>query len=429
MKPNFQLIIIIVFIVAAVAGVLVFSGAIPIGNNTEGALGTVTVWGTVPSQSLTVSLEEFNQANPSYKVVYVQKSVGSFDQDLLEALASGAGPDLFFLPDNLAYHYADKIFTIPYSSYPVSAFKNNFAGAGEVFLTSKGILAFPITIDPLVMYYNRSILDANSIVYPPTTWEELAQMVPTLTKKDEANKISQSSVALGHFSNVNNAKDIVSALFMQAGNPIIKETDGKFEETLDVSVGNFNLPSILRFYTDFADPNHPAYSWNKSFGNSSEVFSREELAFYFGFSSELESLVNRNPNQNFFVAPLPQIKDSKSKVTSARVTGLAVSKFSKNFTTAFTAATAMSTSNFASKYATSRNIAPARRDLLAVKPTDAFSPVFYNSALFARSWLDPSVEDTDSIWAGMINAVLSNAMTTDNAIQDAGSKLSLLLLK
>jgi hypothetical protein len=31
------------------------------------------------------------------------------DQDILEALASGKGPDLFFLPDYLAYDYSNKI--------------------------------------------------------------------------------------------------------------------------------------------------------------------------------------------------------------------------------------------------------------------------------------------------------------------------------
>jgi hypothetical protein len=45
---NFQLILIIIFITLAIFGVLVFSGAIPIGNDdTPGALGTVTLWGTI----------------------------------------------------------------------------------------------------------------------------------------------------------------------------------------------------------------------------------------------------------------------------------------------------------------------------------------------------------------------------------------------
>jgi ABC-type glycerol-3-phosphate transport system substrate-binding protein len=429
MKPNFQLILIVIFIVAAIVGILVFSGAIPIGGTKEGSQGTVILWGTVPSSLLVESLEEFNKANSSFVVKYEQKSQNTFDRDLLEALASGKGPDLFFLPDNLAYHYANKIFTIPYASYPLSTFKNTFAGAGEVFLSSTGIMAFPMSIDPLVMYYNRSILDANDIVYPPAYWEDLTSMVPLLTKKDESNKILQSAVALGHGGNITHAKEILSTLFMQAGNPIIAEEGGRFSSTLNSSVGKFNLPSMLKFYTDFADPNHPAYSWNKSFGKSEDVFSSENLAFYFGFASELESFVNKNPNQNFFIAEIPQVKDSKFKLTGARVTGLAVSAFSKNFNTAFKAASLMATSNFAYKFSAVQKLAPARRDLLALKPTDAYSPVFYKSALYAKGWLDPSPEDTDRIWESMITAVLSNSMTVEDAVEDANSKLSLLLLK
>lgn len=429
MKPNFQLIIVIVFIIAAIVGILVFSGAIPIGDDGEGSLGSVILWGTVPPSLISIPLEEFNKANPSFVVKYEQKSANTFDRDLLEALASGKGPDLFFLPDSLAYHYANKIFTVPYTSFPISTFKNTFAGAGEVFLTSKGIIAFPISIDPLILYYNRSILDANGVVYPPATWEDLAAMVPLLTKKDESGKITQSAVALGHGTNITHAKEILSALFMQAGNPIVKEENGRFASALDSSVGNYNLPSILKFYTDFADPSHPAYSWNRSFPNSDDVFSSENLAFYFGYASELESFVKKNPNQNFFVAPFPQIKNSKFKLTGARVTGLAISSASKNFNTAFTAASLMATGNFAYKFAAAQNVAPARRDLLSIKPADAYSPIFYNSALFSKGWLDPSPEDTDRIWVSMINAVLSNSMTVKDAVKDASSKLSLLLLK
>lgn len=429
MKGNFQLIILIVFIAAAVFGVLVFSGAIPLGKNEEGSLGTVVLWGTVPAGTISTALSDFNDANPTFVVDYVQKSPDTFDQDLLEALAVGIGPDIFFLPDNLVFHYANKIFTIPYATYPLSTFKNVFAGAGEVFLNEKGILAFPISIDPLMMYYNRSILDANGVVYPPAFWDDLSNIVPILTQKDDANKIIKPAVALGHFSNVVHAKDILAALFMQAGNPIIKEDNGVFSSVLDKAVGNYNLPSILKFYTDFADPNSSVYSWNKSFPNSDDVFSAENLAFYFGFASELQSLVNRNPNQNFFVAPIPQIKNSSFKGTGARVTGLAISSFSKNFNTAFIAASLMATSDFASSFATATGVAPARRDLLNIKPTDSYSPIFYSSALYAKSWLDPSPKDTDNIFSGMINAVLSNNLSVGDAIKDANTKMSLLLFK
>ncbi|MEK7471414.1 MAG: extracellular solute-binding protein [Patescibacteria group bacterium] len=429
MKGNFQIIILIIFIVAAILGILVFSGVISIGNTSTGSLGKVVLWGTVPDATMSAIMKDFNNANPTFTVTYVQKSTDTFDQDLLEASASGTGPDMFFLPDNLVFHYTDKIFSIPYESYSLTSFKNNFAGAGEVFLTSKGILAFPISIDPLMMYYNRSILDASGVVYPPAYWGDVTNVAPTLTKKDDSNKITQSAIAFGYSSNIIHFKDILATLFMQVGNPIINEKDGIFNSTLDSSIGNFNLPSILKFYTDFADPNNAVYSWNKSFLNSDEAFSREDLALYFGYASELQSLVKRNPNQNFFVAGVPQIKNSTFKLTGVRVTGLAISSFSKNISTAFLAASLMATGDFASKFSVATSVPPARRDLLGIKIQDAFSSIFYSSALYGKSWLDPSPKDTDAIFSGMINAVISNNMTVADAIKDASAKMSLLLFK
>ncbi|MFA6257546.1 MAG: extracellular solute-binding protein [Candidatus Paceibacterota bacterium] len=426
---NFQIIFLVIFIAAAILGVLVFSGAIPVGKTSTGSLGKVVLWGTVPNATISNVMRDFNNANPTFVVTYVQKSADTFDQDLLEASASGTGPDMFFLSDDLVFHYTNKIFTIPYQSYSLTSFKNNFAGAGEVFLTGSGILAFPISIDPLMMYYNRSILDANGIIYPPSSWEEMVNIVPTLTKKDDSNKITKSALAFGYSSNIVHFKDILATLFMQAGNPIVKEKDGVLSSTLGSSIGSFNLPSMLKFYTDFANPNNAVYSWNRSFPNSNDAFSREDLAFYFGYASELQSMVKRNPNQNFFVAPMPQIKNSTAKVTGARVTGVAISSFSKNISTAFLAASLMATGDFASKFSTVTGMPPARRDLLAIKPQDAYSPIFYDSALYAKSWLDPASKNTDTIFSEMINAVISNNMSVADAIKDANTKLSLLLFK
>ncbi|HEV7423576.1 MAG TPA: extracellular solute-binding protein, partial [Candidatus Paceibacterota bacterium] len=415
----------------AVFGVLVFSGAIPIGkNNSAGNLGTVYLWGTIKGSLMTPLIQEFNTANPTFIVKYVEKSADTFDQDLLEALATGVGPDMIFLPDNLAYHYANKIYPVPYQSYPLATFRNTFASAGEVFLTSKGILAFPILIDPLVMYYNRSTLDANGVVYPPAFWDDMTTLVPTITKKDNSNKIIRSAVALGQFSNVTHAKDILSTLFMQTGNPIVAEKEGVFNSTLrSISNQEHTLSSVLQFYTDFADPNKDIYSWNKSFPNSTDAFSAENVTFYFGYASELGSLINKNPNENFLAAPVPQIKNANFKLTNAHVTGLAILSSSKNLTTAFTAAGLLTNPNFVSKLALATGVAPARRDLLAAKPADSYSPIFYASALFARSWLDPSPSDTDTLFKNMIEGVLSNNITVTGAITDADGKLSILLIK
>ncbi len=424
---NFQIIILIVFMVAAIVGVLAFSGALPIGGgNSPGKGGTVVIWGTASAPDLSKALDDFNRANPSYTLKYVQKHPENFDRDLLEALASGTGPDLFFITDNLVYKYSNKIFTVPYQSYPLSVFSGNFSGAGNIFLSSSGLLAFPMAVDPLMMYYNRSILEANGIIYPPEYWDQLPELSAALRRKDSSGGLKQSAFALGQFSNINNAKDILAALFMQTGNPIVTGKGGVFVSALNQS----NLSQVLGSYTDFANPLKAVYSWNKSLPNSADAFSSGSLVFYFGLASEANILSEKNPNQNFGMAPIPQIKNAGFKLTSARVTGIAVSAFSKNLNSAFVVANLLATGDFAKQFAAAEHMAPARRNLLALPdPSDPFQKVVYSSALYARSWPDPSSKDTDKLFQQMVENVLSGNFTPEAAINDASAKLGILLNK
>ena len=430
---NFQIILLVIFIFAAVIGVLVFSGTIPLGDQEgeEGSGGEVVLWGTVPFQDLAQAIENFNRQNPVYILKYEQKRADTFNEDLLEALASGEGPDIFFITDDLAYKYSNKILIIPYESYPVSVFRQNFVGAGEVFLTSEGSIAFPLAVDPLVMYYNRSMLESNNIIYPPATWQEFREISTALTQKNESGRILKSGAALGHFSNITNAKEILSMLFMQTGNPIVVEDRGTFISVLDRKVGAFEPQEVLEFYTDFADPLDQLYSWNRALPESRNAFSSENLAFYFGLASELESLVERNPNQNFMVAPVPQIEGSQRSLTSARVLGIAVSSFSENLNSSFLVAGLLSTGDFSAQFSENTGMAPARRDILAAgaSPDNPYQEVFYSSALFARSWLSPDAEDTSEVFKNMVDKVLSNSLTPLLSIREASSRLNILLAR
>lgn len=44
-------------------------------------------------------------------------------------------------------------------------------------MTKDSIIAFPLTIDPLVMYWNRDILSNAGIVKPPAYWDEIYSIV------------------------------------------------------------------------------------------------------------------------------------------------------------------------------------------------------------------------------------------------------------
>ena len=87
----------------------------------------------------------------------------------------------------------------------------------------------------------------------------------------------------------------------------------------------------------------------------------------------------------------------------------------------------MSGGDFASKFASAQGGA-GRRDLLRVKLTDSYSPI-YDSALYAKS-LRTRLQKTRTIFfRNMVDGVLSNSMNIGNAISDANSKLRLLLVK
>lgn len=427
---NFQLIMVVLFTFGGILGVFVFAGFIDLGSKgvNTGPRGTVTIWGTYPKSIIDPLINENNQT-ADFTMRYVAKDPNTFESELLEAFAIDKGPDLFFLPDNLLIKYQDKISVVPYTTYPLINFKNTFVEAGESFLNSRGIIALPVNIDPLMMYYNKTLLDSNNIIYPPSYWEEFPDLVKIFTKKNSEGQILKSAFALGQAGNVNNAKEILLARFMQYGNNITYLNKSNYRSSIkqDLEVSP-DLINALEFYMSFSDPLNANYSWNRSLPNSQDAFSQEDLVFYFGFASELGKLFQKNPNHNFGVYPIPQNKGKEQKATLGRLNGIAISLFTKDFATSYAAMNTIADSKFAEKLSKSLAIPPARRDLLAKRDNNEYGPVFYSSALFAKPFIDPSKKDTDILFRGVIESILSNGSSPKNAIDNFHNRLNLLLL-
>lgn len=424
---NFQLVLVIIFIFGGILGILVFAGFINLDDTAVNKQfsGTVKVWGSIPGSVMAPLIEDLNK-NKTYNINYYFINPNTFNEELLEAIALGQGPDLFLVSNDSIYEHINKISVIPYTNYPLVNFKNNFVQASDVFLVNEGALALPLVVDPLVLYYNRSILDSNGTVFPPYFWEDLEDYSEKFTKKDEAGQIERSAFALGVFDNINHSKDILSAMFLQTGNPIIQKAKYLFESVLIANLDNQNnTAQALDFYTSFSNPLKDNYSWNKSFPNSLDMFSKEDLVFYFGLASDFEILINKNPNQNFQIAELPQYKNTQ-KATYAKVLGVAMSNFSKNQGAAFDAMYSMSESSFVSQISKIENLPPARRDLLNQGSANSYLPVFYSSALFAKSWLDPSFRDTNIVFRAMVDQVLSNERDAIESITAANNRINIL---
>ncbi|MBI2109337.1 MAG: extracellular solute-binding protein [Parcubacteria group bacterium] len=427
----FQVILLGVFGFFIIFAVLVFSGIIPLFNNTpKGVGGEVLLWGTLPASFLNEQIEELNrEARGAWSILYIQKRPETFDAELVEALASGRGPDAIFLSQDLILRHRDKVFPIPYENLSVRQFLDTFIQEGELYLSSQGVLALPFSIDPLVMYWNRDIFSAASISKPPEAWDEFFTLALDITKTDNARNIIQSTVALGEFENILHAKEILTLLILQAGSPIVSIGASGLSSVLDEISGESTPPaeSALRFYTEFSNSAKSAYSWNRALPNSKDMFLAGDLAVYFGFASELSDIREKSPHLNFDVALVPQIRDSGVTMTFGNMTGLAVMKQSKNPGTALHVVSLMSGKDFIKKITEASALPPVRRDLLATVPVGITGGVFYRGALTSRAWLDPNPPVTNVIFARMVENTISGRERISAAITRASQEIGRLL--
>lgn len=430
---NIQIIISIVFGLFILVGVFVFGGIIPSPKTAmeKATTGKVVIWGTIDKSLMSDAIQQnILSKNSNLSVQYFQLRADTFANDLIEALASGAGPDLVLLPENLIVRFATKIEPFTDAIYPERTFRDTFIEEGELFVGSAGIFALPFTVDPMVMYWNRNMFSTANIARPPEYWDEFLTLSPLLSKRTDSNTIVKSAVAFGEFQNVTHAKDVIAMLILQTGNPITtleKNTFGAF--VMPTLTAGKNYPpadEAIRFYTDFSDPEKPGYSWNRSLPESKNAFLSQDLAVYFGYSSELADIQKKNPNLNFDTSRVPQIRDFPFKTTFGKMLGVAVMKTSANKPVAFFTARLLTSPEFNKGISSALSTPPVQRSLLAKAPADPFMKVFYDSALISKSWLDVNPERTNVIFETIINSIISGSVRIHDAVARAQEEISLI---
>lgn len=425
---KFQLILTGVFGAFIVIGVLVFSFA----RTNSKVVSNVVIWGTVPQEVFnSVLYQSAIGKDKTLSIRYEAKNEATFDAEFLEALASGTGPDAVLLSQEALFKNRTKLFTIPYTSYPERDFKDSFIEEAELFLTPSGALAVPVFVDPLVMYWNRDIFNNAALSKPPAFWDEFYDLSQKLTTKDGSLNITKATVAFGGWNNVNNAKAILSALLMQAGSPVVTLSGTQAVAGLSLQTNAPVLPATaaLTFYSEFSNPAKPFYSWNPSLPNSQALFVSGDLATYMGFASEINSLRLKNPNLNFDVTTLPQSRGSANTITFGRMHAFSIVKTSKNIPGAYNAILGFAASDSVSQFQNMLGVSPARRDLLSTPVSDAYTSIFFKSALWSRGWLDLNQKGTDAIFQKLVESITSGRARLEVAISTAQNELQNLLQK
>lgn len=431
MKSSFQTILLVVFGVVFVGAILVFSGLISFGSKKTSSTtpsGTVVMWGTVSEEIMRSYIDSVGIGDGEYTISYTKHAPENIKQDLIVALANQTPPDVLLFPSEYLTQLRDRLYVTPYASYAERTFRDTYIDGAQLFLQSDGIAAFPLVVDPLVVYYNKDVLAKSNFIFPPRTWNDLKNSVPLLSTKDIKNKLVQSTIALGTSTNVLHQKDILAAMILQTGNSIVSYDSKTNTSNVTLSVkpnGSEESPAAqaLTFYTSFSTPTNSNYSWNISLPDSLTQFLSGKSAFYIGRASELFAIQERNPNLNFDVLELFQTGADTRAITFGSFLSVAMLKNAPNPLAAYATLTALSSPANLDALAKTVSLPPTQRSLLLGRQDNPYVAVFFKAALSAFGWLDPDPLQTTAIFNDMIISITSGKNNPENAIYEANKQL------
>lgn len=426
----FQTLLLILFGGGAVVGLLIFAGILPgFKAKPVGTAGTVVMWGTIPTGSISRLIEDLNKTGEGqFAVRYVEKSRANISQDFLEALANDQSPDLVLAPQDLIFRHRDKIYGLPFTSFSKRQYEETFVEGAKIFEAREDYLALPVSVDPLVLYYNKDIYTNAKIATTPVSWEEFVLNQPTLTQLDNLNRLSQSAVAFGASNNIQNVKDVYSLLALQAGAVPLNFDGISINATLFRSeAGDINPAMMaLDFFNQFSDPTRRTYTWNRSLPLDRDYFLSGKLANYFGLASELNYLKEKNPHLNFGVSPAPRL-DKNSNLTLGHFYGLFVPKRSKRSGPAFNVAFALALTPRSEQLANLLGTYSVKRSDIKAVANDPIRQVFLNESLAVRSWPDFSPSETTQIIKKMIDNSSAGRTTSFEAVKKADDELKVII--
>lgn len=421
---TFQIILLASFGVAALIGVVLFAtGFLTNGSSSSDQQPvSFSIWGELSSNQFNSLLDQSGIADiDAITISYTNVPSGQLEDRLINALARGSGPDVLLTPHTNLLRFSDLTTSIGENVYPPRNFRNSFIEGAEIFIQSDGIKALPLAVDPLVMYWNRDILTEVGFVSPPDQWSDVPQYTRRIVQLDGQGGMRPAGIAMGTVNNIGYVKEILSSLFLQAGNNILAiDSDGRFTARLDDN--SLSLQSAVNQYRQYASPTSDAYAWNNSFSSDRESFVSGNLAFYLAPASDIRSIRDQNPNLNFDVTRIPQLEDGVTR-TYGVFYGFTILERAPNKLAILNALELLTGTEMAQAVSAGTDLAPVRKDVLAAGVSDAYRQVFYDSAVISRGWHEPDPVLTNEVFRSIVTDVVSGRRNARSALQSANNTL------
>jgi len=398
---------------------------------------TLQFWGVFDSPTMYADIiNQYQKDNPTIKIAYRQFSYEEYEKSLINAFASGDGPDIWLMYNTWLPKHGDKISPLPQTivgqSQPlmtVQDFQSQFADVAKTDLIyNSQIYGLPLYLDTLALYYNKDILNSAGIANPPATWDDFNQTVETLTKYDDKGHITLAGAAIGAAANINRSTDILMLLMMQTGVQMTNADNSA--ASFSQSVGGEAVgENALQYYTDFANPSKQTYTWDNQQHYSTDAFVEGKAAMMINYSHQVATLHALAPRFNFSVAPVPQNKNASININFANYWAATVSKQSKYPAEAWKFLVYLTNAENSTKYLNASGRPAARRDLITLQQQYPDLGVFAKQTLSARSWYQADNDAIETIFAGMIDDVNYGRASIRDALQSAESKVNVLMQK
>lgn len=372
----------LIFIGVAALIIIVFLAILFVGGRKPAEKINLTVWGIDDELAWNHAIFQFEKLYPNVRIEYSQLDEEVYEEELIDALAAGRGPDIFMINNRWTVKHADKITPMPEGKMSISTFSDLFPQVAEHdFLTADGqIYGLPLSIDTLALFYNRDIFDRKGVALPPRTWEEFLAVIPKLRSVSKSGYLVLAPAAIGgSMDNIANAPDILGLLMLQTGALTSEEYPS---QTVRSEAGK----NALEFYTRFTDTRDPAYSWDDTFPSAIQSFAQGEVAMVFGYAKDIEETRAQNPFLDFAIEPAPQASLNQA-LAIANYWGITVSVATQNPEAAWDFAVfAASDKDIVSSYLDNSGRPPALRTLIEEYLNDSRLGVFARQALTARGF-------------------------------------------
>jgi len=420
---------------------------------------TLNIWGVFDSQDAYNDLiAKYQETRPYINIKYRKLRFAEYERALLEAWAEDRGPDIFMVHNTWVGGYVNKIQPPPasirlatavttgnlkkkvvasiteYRPITLPEVRNDFVSvvATDVFRDNK-LYGLPLSVDSLVLFYNRALLDQAGIPSVPRTWQDVKEASKKLTLLND-KEITRSGVALGGAGNINRSFDILSLLMAQNGTQFLAPggTRSTLAQPSPFSTDTSYRPGqeALRFYTDFTNPAKEVYTWSEELPSAQERFVSGNLGMMLGYNYQLPLLRTQGPRVDLGIAAAPHINSDGTDATGETVNWanywlLSVANSTKHLNEAWDFVHFATTKPDNAKLYTQKTGKPtALRSLVAEQLQDPELAVFAKQLLTAQSWYTgKDAIAAETVFKNMIKAVTENKLTVAEAIKNAGNAL------